>query len=277
MSYRWNSFQNDAELVPASGLKTILCIINKNDVPRPQTWLCPSQTECLISHKRAKESILALNTLQLSLFYHEDFHGMNQIKRVAGKGFVEGVPDNVWSHPAYTATDDANKSLEYRARSCLGVNYSYYHRPGGPTRARWDVRFYTPTDQMGLIDKNVRIYSFWKEQKRIQERDPEKSMIAHRLGLLEPYYIPLLDSYKVNLEGGEFISKWIRDVIPTTPSSGAWQKNHFESLPFTDGGLEEDPDEDKRPNHFDFLRGTAPLTPDADAWKVTIAREAAHV
>lgn len=270
VTYRWDEDNEDAHLVPDSGLEEEIWITDPDGTSHSQTWLYPSRTECLDCHTEVGGHALGFSTPQINR--STEIHGTreNQLLRLIETGSIQGEvePDGGW--PRYVDIDDTFHSVEYRVRSYLAANCASCHQPGGPTLSTWDARLTTPTDQMQLINHNVQVYSFWNNHRLVDPGVSERSMLPMRLSSLGSFYMPPTGSFKVNTQGMNLVKEWVDDFIPSNPTFQSWQKIFFEGPLNPDVLPIADPDGDGNNNYSEFLLGTIPTLPDSNPLQLSI-------
>ncbi len=186
LSYRWNSSQSDATLVPDEGAEQVFDIV-ENGVSRTQTWRFPGRAECLTCHTAAGGHALGFNTRQLN---HDDF-----FLRLISSGYLI-VPATLVpvTLPALVNPADATASLEQRARSYLDANCSGCHQPGSLGLGEWDARAATTTPPAHLFD------------------------LLGRMSLRGPGQMPPLATHERDLTGESLIRDWLYSHLTGSPS-----------------------------------------------------------
>jgi uncharacterized repeat protein (TIGR03806 family) len=136
-SYQWNDAQTDATLIPGGGTK----------LWGTQSWVYPSEANCLECHTAVAGHSLGLETAQMNrnFTYPQTSRTANQITTLNG---INSLSPPIAGDPATLAMipdpAGAGGSLSERARSYLHTNCSQCHRPGGPTPVNLDFRYTTP-------------------------------------------------------------------------------------------------------------------------------------
>ena len=126
-------------------------------------------------------------------------------------GLLEDVTD-VDFEPL-PAVDDAGASLEARARAVLHTNCSNCHREGGTGRSEMDLRFMTPLSEMGACDVAPESGDLGTADARlIAPGDPDRSMIAVRMGVRGLGQMPPLATQAVDTEGLAVVRDWIASM-----------------------------------------------------------------
>jgi uncharacterized repeat protein (TIGR03806 family) len=140
-SYKWDEAQTDATIVADERV-----VDPFNTGPRTVTWHIPSRMDCMTCHTDAAGSTLGPTTAQMNRVVS----GMNQIDRIrAMNRFDSSSPPMPYKTALANPTDTA-KTVEDRARSYLGANCGFCHRPDDPNFSSIDLRRDTP-----LKDTNI--------------------------------------------------------------------------------------------------------------------------
>lgn len=135
-SYQWNDAQTDATLVPGGATK----------LWGAQSWLYPSEANCLQCHTAVAGRSLGLETAQMNrnFTYPQTSRSANQITTL---NMINTLTPAIAGDPATLPVipDPAGVSgtPAERARSYLHTNCSQCHRPGGPTPVNLDLRYTT--------------------------------------------------------------------------------------------------------------------------------------
>ena len=277
LTYRWGDSLEDAELVRPEGLEENLVILGEDGKLRLQKWLYPSRSECMDCHTDVAGHVLGFSPGQINRVMSGDHSDKNQIQSFADTGHVAMNSEQLAETPKYAALDDTFHSVEYRVKSYLAANCAPCHQPGGPTLAVWDARFETPVADMGLIEDNVIIYSFWPNHRLVEVGRPERSMLAMRLGNLGSFYMPPTGSFKVNQPAFQLLTEWIGDFIPKNPNFYDWRRQYFADPQSPEARSEADPDGDSLTNSEEFLLKENPLQPTVNPLQLTYTREGDEV
>ena len=170
-SYVWNAAQTDAELAGEGGAEI--------EVAGASPWHVPSRAECMMCHSRQANFALTLHEAQLNRgdqlsrwerlgLLRADALGFERDRACRGKAAAAGRER---AEPAElrrlrrccrairstsavsSAEDDAQASLEDRARSYLGVNCAHCHTMSGGGNSAMDFDWLLPRDEMHAIDE----------------------------------------------------------------------------------------------------------------------------
>ena len=135
-SYQWNDAQTDATLVPGGAAK----------LWGTQSWLYPSEANCLQCHTAVAGRSLGPETAQMNrnFTYPQTGRTANQITTL---NMINTLTPAIVGDPATlpVVPDPAGGSgtLAERARAYLHTNCSQCHRPTGPTPVNLDLRYTT--------------------------------------------------------------------------------------------------------------------------------------
>ena len=211
-SYRWRGDLSDAELVAAGTNEDI--VIRTANGTRTQRWFYPGRQDCLTCHTPASGGVLGAKTRQLN----GDFK------------YPNGVTDNqlrAWNHiglfnvdldegeiPHFTrlvAVSDIRAPLEWRVRSYFDANCAQCHRPGG-AEAFFDARIDTPLEMQNLVAGPVENPLGIPGAKVVVARDPDKSILFHRIDVIGSSQMPPLARNAVDHNAVAVIAKWINSL-----------------------------------------------------------------
>jgi uncharacterized repeat protein (TIGR03806 family) len=209
-SYEWNEEQTEAFLVDSLG--------KSRQLSSGQTWWYPSQSQCLRCHTNAADRVLGLETVQMNrLFkYPETDISANQIRTLSFIGVLdqEFTAEEIKALPSFPLQDGTfppEDQIAENARAYLHVNCSMCHRPEGPGVGPEDFRYDTPLHQMGSCDIDPTVSDLGiADAKLITPGDPNKSIIWHRMKVLDENRMPPLATSIVDEYGVPLIEEWIR-------------------------------------------------------------------
>lgn len=212
-SYEWNDAQTDAFLLPAGKVKLV----------QGQQWTFPSRSQCMSCHTEAAGRTLGLETAQLNrdLRYPATNRVANQMTTLSGIGVFE-QPLNVPAAALDRLAEPFNvqQGLELRARSYLHSNCSICHRPAGPGQGPEDFRYSLPTisvgatPNIGAVDVPPTQSTFGIPDVRlITPGEPEKSIVYHRIQMLDLGRMPPLGTALVDNFGLALVGQWIRSGL----------------------------------------------------------------
>jgi uncharacterized repeat protein (TIGR03806 family) len=201
-TYQWNQAQTEATRVIGGGTADI----------GGQTWIFPSEGQCIQCHTQAAGFVLGLETAQQNSqhIYPQTGRTANQI---ATLNAINVLSPHVGANPpAYADPADTSRSLTDRARSYLHANCANCHRPGGPTGVNLDLRHDTPLTQTGACDvvpsrgtlgiMNARV---------IAPGDDARSVLHARINQRNAPAImmPPIASNVIDMDGVQLIGAWI--------------------------------------------------------------------
>jgi uncharacterized repeat protein (TIGR03806 family) len=205
-TYEWNDAQTDATLVTGGKTKVI----------GGQTWIYPSEGQCLQCHTAAAGISLGLETPQLNgdITYPATGRVGHQITTLNTVGVLSPqVPGTPASLPRYYDPYGTNGgTLEQRARSYLHTNCSQCHRPGTPVPVYMDLRYETalgstnacnvvPNNALGIA--NARI---------IAPGNAAASVLVNRMNRRDANAMPPIGSTVVDAAGVQLITDWINSL-----------------------------------------------------------------
>jgi uncharacterized repeat protein (TIGR03806 family) len=207
-SYEWNDAQSDATLVPAGATKAW----------GMQTWIYPSESDCLQCHTVAAGRSLGLETLQMnrSFTYPSTGRTANQIATLnAINTLTPAIANDPATLPALPDPAGSAGSVAERARAYLHTNCSQCHRPGGPTPVNLDFRYMTAltaTNACNAVPQAGDL-GLGGSARIIAAGSAANSVLIARVNRRTAGQMPPLASNQVDVAGVALLSQWI-DGLP---------------------------------------------------------------
>ncbi len=202
-TYEWNDAETQATRVRGGKLRDV----------NGQTWIYPSESQCMECHTAAAGFSLGPETDQLNkdLTYPTTGRTANQLATLEHIGmFSAPLPAPPPALPALADPSDAGLPLDDRARAYLHTNCSQCHRPGGPTPSSMDLRVDTAladTDACGVPPENG--FVGIPGGLLIAPGDAGRSILVSRMNRRDIHGMPPLGSDLVDAAGVSLISNWI--------------------------------------------------------------------
>lgn len=244
-SYVWNDDQTDAELVPASGMRSEIPIAA--DAPggaRSHEWKFHSRYECLRCHNPWSEYTLAFNVPQLNRVDYrrirslvgsgdgkavvEDTVGELQLEQFRTSGLIRDIPqepdpDNPFDKgkPPLPADElprlhgrlDPDASLDQRARSYLHVNCAHCHQNGGGGSAYLHLGHQLKLSDTRALGRRPTQGTFAiHDAELLAPGDPYRSVVYFRMAKTGSGRMPHIGSKLVDADGLKLIHDWIRQL-----------------------------------------------------------------
>ncbi len=203
-TYEWNAQGTDATLVRGGKQVTI----------GDQTWIYPSEAQCLQCHTQAAGRSLGLETRQLAvaITYPQTGRDAHQLTTLnAINALTPPIPDPA-AEIAYPNPTGMAGTLGERARSYLHTNCSQCHRPGGPTTSNMDLRYTATLASTNACDVAPAAGNLGITDARlIAPGSPDRSVLAARMNLrgVAEAMPPVGLGARVDTEGVMLISDWI--------------------------------------------------------------------
>lgn len=231
LTYKWLPDESDAVLVDMEVGETInIDIATTGGGQRQESWLYPSNSQCISCHSPALGGTLGLRTRNLNSEYDYSAHDpngtlANQLVTLGqqGLGILSADIDDT-DTPGYLthiAIDDLNGTLDQKARSYLDNNCAYCHQPATGNRADFDLRLLNTLAQTGLVNAgyNQAVPDLPASQKIFIPGDAANSQLYHRIQSLEEgVKMPPLSKNVVDVEGVALIQEWIDTMEPIAPA-----------------------------------------------------------
>lgn len=202
-SYEWNAQGTDATLVRGGKSVTV----------GGQTWIYPSEAQCLQCHTEAAGNSLGLETRQLAfnITYPQTGRDAHQLETLnAINTLTPPIADPTGESPYPNPTGTAG-TLGERARAYLHTNCSQCHRPGGPTTSNMDLRYTTALADTNACDAVPGLGDLGIANARlIAPGAPERSVVPARMSARGvPESMPPVGSSLVDTAGVTLIRDWI--------------------------------------------------------------------
>lgn len=206
-SYEWNAQGNDATLVRGGKRVTI----------GSQTWIYPSEAQCMQCHTEAAGRSLGLETRQLAFNIRypqtgRDGHQLLTLNAIHTLSPPIADPKAEIPYPNPTGTSG---TLGERARAYLHTNCSQCHRPGGPTTSNLDLRYATTLANTNACDIAPGLGDLGIANARlIAPGAADRSVIPARMNLRDnANAMPPTDlGARVDTEGVQLIRDWINSL-----------------------------------------------------------------
>jgi uncharacterized repeat protein (TIGR03806 family) len=205
-TYEWNALTTDATRV----------IGGKSASIGGQSWIFPSEAQCLACHTAAAGRSLGLEIAQLNgdLLYPQTGRIANQIVTLNSVQVfdppVQAAPSSL---PALPDPYGSNGSLADRARAYLHTNCAQCHRPNGGTPTNLDLRFATTLAGTNACNSTPQAGDLGINDARIiAAGDASRSVLAARIGRRDTQGMPPLASSVVDAAGVSLVTAWINSL-----------------------------------------------------------------
>jgi len=203
-TYEWNDAQTAATRVRGGRLRQV----------DGQTWIYPSEGDCLICHTSAAGFSLGAEILQLNgeLTYPSTGRTANQLRTLEHIGYFDALlPAPVESLPAMPDPADATAPLADRARAYLHTNCSQCHRPGGPTPSNMDLRYETALADMNVCNAPPAggDLDLGGAARLVVPGDASRSVLPGRMNRRDVKGMPPLGSSVIDGDGVALVDSWI--------------------------------------------------------------------
>ncbi len=210
-TYEWNAAGTDATRV----------IGGKSADIDGQSYLFPSESQCLLCHTSAAGRSLGLSVAQLNgeLQYAATGRTANQLATLNAIGVLSPAltqtPDML---PAMPDPYGMAGTLEERARAYLDTNCSQCHRPGGPTSVDMDLRYTTALSATNACDatpvRDLGIANARRIATMMSGANPvDRSLVVQRASRTDADSMPPFQPRLVDTAGMQLLSDWI-DALP---------------------------------------------------------------
>lgn len=218
-TYKWNNAQTDAVLL-TSGLDESLNIIQADGSTRTQTWRYPDRNECATCHNPSTGGTIGTRTRYLNkdITYPKTGISANQLVTLSHLGILNQniVDADTPSLLTYKSINDANATVDEKARSYMDLNCAYCHQAGSDVRADFDLRMSQNLATTGLLDAGINNSLGVPGEKILAEGEPEKSILYLRANSANPTIsMPPVAKNRVDDQGVALIEEWITQLGAT--------------------------------------------------------------
>ncbi|HKE43786.1 MAG TPA: PQQ-dependent sugar dehydrogenase [Steroidobacteraceae bacterium] len=205
-SYEWNAQGTDATLVHGGKRVTVA----------GQTWIYPSEAQCLQCHTEAAGRSLGLETRQLAsnMSYPQTGRTANQLVTLNTINTLTPPIVNPADVVPYPDPKGTAGTLTERARAYLHVNCSQCHRPNGPTTSNMDLRYDTALADTHACGVAPSLGDLGIANARlIAPGAPDSSVLPTRMNRRDvPEAMPPVGSARVDADGVTLIRDWISSL-----------------------------------------------------------------
>ncbi len=206
-SYAWREDGSDADLLEVG--RTV-------ELSNGLTWVYPSRPQCMECHTAAAHRTLGLELGGLD--WDHDGAGATQIDRLGEDEYLAPSAfddlDNLRQRVPTQVDPFGDAPLADRARSYLHANCAGCHQPDAPVaRGNVDLRYATAFGDMNACDVTPEAGTFGLESPRIiVPGEPDRSLLAYRIGTRNDHAMPPLGSRLVDTDGTALIRAWIEGL-----------------------------------------------------------------
>lgn len=204
-SYEWNAQQTGATLVVGGKQTTVA----------GQTWIFPSEAQCLQCHTAAAGRTLGLENLQLAhpITYPETGRNAHQLVTLNAINVLSPPVANPTTLTPYPDPSGTAGTLAERARAYLHTNCAGCHRTGGPTPSNMDLRYGTALMSTNACDANPQLGDLGIANARlIAFGDAARSVLVARMNRRDANGMPPIASAQADAAGVTLISSWINSL-----------------------------------------------------------------
>ncbi len=205
-SYEWNAQGTDATRV----------VGGKTAPAGSQSWVFPSDAQCLACHTAAAGRSLGLEIAQLNgpLLYPQTGRTANQLATLDAIGmFKPALATPPAALPALPDPFGSAGTLAERARAYLHTNCSQCHRPNGGTPTDLDLRYTTPLSGTNACDRVPQAGELGLANARIvAPGDAGRSVLVARANRRDALAMPPLASTVVDAAGVDLLSRWVNSL-----------------------------------------------------------------
>ena len=205
-TYEWNAAQTDATRVVGGKTKAM----------GGQTWIYPSETDCLTCHTQVAGRTLGLETAQLNgaITYPTTGRSANQITTLNAIGILSPtIAGDTSALPAYVDPHGSAGTVEQRARAFLHANCSQCHQPNGPTPVALDLRYTTALAQTGACNVTPTSGDLGLTNAMlIAPGAPDSSVLLSRVNRRDASAMPPLGSNLVDTASVAVLRQWIQGL-----------------------------------------------------------------
>jgi len=205
-TYEWNEAETAATRVTGGKTRQV----------GGQTWIYPSEGECMLCHTSVAGFSLGPEIAQLNgpLAYPESSVTANQLATLEHIDLLSqalpGPPDTL---PALADPANAGAPLTDRARAWLHTNCAQCHRPAGPTPSSLDLRATTALAAMNACDALPQAGDLGISDPRlIAPGDVARSVLLARVNSRDANGMPPVGSGEIDGSGVTLLTDWINSL-----------------------------------------------------------------
>jgi uncharacterized repeat protein (TIGR03806 family) len=202
-TYEWNDAQTAATRV----------VGGKTRAFGTQTWIYPSEQQCLQCHTAAAGRSLGLETAQLngSFGYPQTGRTANQVATLNAIGVLS--PALTGTLPAYPDPYGTAGTVAERARAYLHTNCSQCHRPNGGTPSTMDLRWQATLAQTSTCDVVPSGVTLGVTNPRlVAPGEPDRSLLLVRANRRDVHAMPQIGSTVIDTQGVALLRQWIQGL-----------------------------------------------------------------
>jgi uncharacterized repeat protein (TIGR03806 family) len=203
-TYEWNDAQTAATRVRGG----------KTRVVGGQTWIYPSEDQCMTCHTSAAGFSLGLETRQLNrtMLYPSTGRTSDQLRTLDHIGVFDApLPATITQIMADPS--DTGQPLAERARAYLHTNCAGCHRPGGPTTSSMDLLVTTAfgsTNTCNVVPATTDLGI--ANARLIAPGDAARSVLIARMSRRDVDGMPPLGSNVVDATGAALLQSWVNGL-----------------------------------------------------------------
>jgi len=202
-TYQWNDAGTAATRVTGGLIRQVAS----------QTWIYPTEDECLQCHTAVAGRTLGPELAQLngSLTYATTGITANQLATLEHIDVLaEALPGPPDTLPALVDPGDGGAPLGERARAWLHTNCAQCHQPGGPTPSSLDLRATTALAATNACDVVPQSGDLGIADARlVAPGDPDRSVLLARVNRRDGNGMPPVGSSRVDDDGVTLLADWI--------------------------------------------------------------------
>ncbi len=205
-TYEWN----------AQGTEATRVVGGKSVQVAGQTWIFPSEDQCLQCHTAVAGRSLGPELQQLngSIGYPQTGRTANQLVTLnAIQLFSPALTSAQLATAALPNPTGTSGTLSERARAYLHTNCSNCHRPGGPTPSNLDLRYSTALASTNACNVTPSSGDLGIANARlIAPGDAARSVLVVRTNRRDAQAMPPLSSSVVDAQGVALLTNWVNSL-----------------------------------------------------------------
>ena len=205
-TYEWNAAGTDATRVVGGKTATV----------NGQSWIFPSEAQCLTCHTAAAGRSLGLETAQLNrdLLYPSTGRTANQVVTLNSIATLSPpITQAASSLPSLPDPYGPTGTLMERARAYLATNCSNCHRPGGGTPSNLDLRFAMTLALTNGCNADPQSGALGIANARIiAAGNAARSVLVARVNRRDSNAMPPIASASVDQAGVALLTQWVNSL-----------------------------------------------------------------